>query len=239
MATYNGEKYIKEQIDSILPQLGEGDELVISDDGSADRTVEIIESYKDPRIRLYHHVKKSSKYLIDYSTHNFENAISHAKGQYIFLSDQDDVWLPEKVDRMIKALEHYEVVVSDCLVVDESLNEIAPSYFSKVHAKNGMIRNIIKSSYIGCCMAFRREILNEAFPFPKSGVGHDLWIALIGSMYYNVFLLPEPLLLYRKHGNNVTPSGMKSNYSLGYRISYRLLIVQAIIKSLFPIFKHK
>ena len=102
MATYNGGKYIKEQIDSILLQLKEEDELVISDDGSIDDTVQIIKSYSDPRIRLFFHLKPSdqnewSKPALISS--NFENALRRAKGDFIFLSDQDDIWLPNKVER--------------------------------------------------------------------------------------------------------------------------------------------
>ena len=103
MASYNGEKFIKAQIGSILMQLGKDDELVISDDGSTDRTVEIIESYGDKRIRLLHHHKNLSIAKIRYSrnfyytTENFENALRAAKGDFIFLSDQDDIWAENKI----------------------------------------------------------------------------------------------------------------------------------------------
>lgn len=90
MATYNGEEYIKEQLESILCQLGEMDEIIISDDGSTDNTLNIIESYNDSRIKIHINTGKHG------FVYNFENALQKAKGEYIFLSDQDDIWLPEK-----------------------------------------------------------------------------------------------------------------------------------------------
>ena len=103
MATYNGERYIKRQIDSILYQLGEDDELIISDDGSTDRTLEIIKKYNDSRIKIYEHIKKAELSKVKklrnfyYATSNFENALIHSRGEYIFLADQDDIWESEKV----------------------------------------------------------------------------------------------------------------------------------------------
>lgn len=99
LATYNGEKYIRQQIESILPQLSAADEIVVSDDESTDQTVPILESFNDSRIHIYIHKRRNEKVVWDYATHNFENALSHAKGDYIFLSDQDDVFLPEKSQR--------------------------------------------------------------------------------------------------------------------------------------------
>ena len=135
MATYNGEKYIREQMDSILQQLGEGDELIISDDLSSDKTVEIIKSYKDKRIKLYIHGDNHG------FVRNFENALVHADGDIIFLSDQDDIWMPDKVKVTIAALANCDFTVSDCITINE--NEQVPhtllphspssSYGSHVH----------------------------------------------------------------------------------------------------------
>ena len=121
IATYNGEKYIKEQLDSILVQLGEDDEVIIGDDGSTDLTLDIIKSYNDPRIKIY---KNSFKNLIL----NFESTLEKAKGDYIFLSDQDDVWLPNKVKDSLKDLFKYDVVISNCKVVNKNLDVIHESF---------------------------------------------------------------------------------------------------------------
>ena len=93
IATYNGEKVLKRQIDSILSQLGDSDEIIISDDGSKDRTLEVLANYDDKRIKIFHHQKRpEDKHSAEIVAHNFENAIEHAQGDYIFIADQDDEW---------------------------------------------------------------------------------------------------------------------------------------------------
>ena len=182
MATYNGAKYIKEQLQSILPQLKENDEVIISDDGSTDETLPLIESFADKRIKIYHHKKRNTKFHLDNSTHNFENALKLCTGDIIFLSDQDDVWLPKKIELMVNGLKDAMLVVSDCKLVDNELKIIHPSYFEQNGVHEGIINNFIRYTLVGCCMAFRRELLNKALPFPPTKVGHDLWLA---------FLLPK------------------------------------------------
>lgn len=230
MATYNGDIYLKEQLTSILSQLSNQDELIVSDDGSNDCSLKIIYSFNDNRIKVFQHKKSKQRYNIDYVTHNYEFALKQCSGQYIFLADQDDVWLPGKVNRMLAELNLVDMVLSNCSVADSSLNIIYPSYFEVVQSQKGIIHNIIKNSYLGCCMAFKRKILNKVLPFPPTGVGHDLWIGLISSLYYKVSLIKEPLILYRKHDNNVTPSAMKSTNPISFKIYYRLLIIKALFK---------
>ena len=111
MATFNGEPYILQQLISILSQLGEEDELIISDNGSSDKTLSIIESLNDPRIKIFNY-----KYLS--ISGNFENAIKNANGDLIFLSDQDDIWMDGKVESFRNALKCASVVLSDCVIVD-------------------------------------------------------------------------------------------------------------------------
>lgn len=233
VATYNGENYIKEQIDSILCQLSKEDEIIISDDGSTDSTLEILKSYKDCRIKILHHKHNTSyTHSADYTTHNFENALLHAKGEYIFLSDQDDVWLANKVEVMKTKLQDYGLVVSDCMVVDSRLNVIYPSYFAIHRTKKGIFNNLYINAFHGACMAFRKEILNQAIPFPNSDVGHDFWLGLIATHYYSVEFINQPLILYRRHNNTVSPSGGKSSYNIKYKIIYRLRTVIELLKRL-------
>ena len=106
IATYNGEKYIKEQLESIIHQLGEYDEIIISDDGSNDKTIQIIENFKDTRIKIFNHSpNRKTKYKFDLTTRNIENALSKAKGDFIFLADQDDIWIKNKVEKLIPFFE--------------------------------------------------------------------------------------------------------------------------------------
>ncbi len=224
LATYNGEKFIKEQLDSIMVQLSEGDEVIVSDDSSTDKTLDIINLYKDKRIKILPNQKFHSPAL------NFENALKYAKGDYIFLSDQDDIWLSNKVKRMVSMLECFDLVVSDCKVVDENLTVIEKSFCMKRNSGVGFWKNFSRNSYLGCCMAFRKEILKYILPFPKRIAMHDIWIGLSVELQGNPIFLREPLMLYRRHGNNVSFGGARSEYSFCYKIKYRLYMLQMLLK---------
>lgn len=228
LASYNGEKYIKEQVDSIMSQLEADDELIISDDGSSDKTISIIQSYNDNRIVLLHNIKHGVN-------NNFENAIRHAKGDYIFWSDQDDVWFPNKVQACIDQLQNNDLVVHDCVVVDKSLNTIYPSYFKQFKSGNGYIKNIIKCSYIGACIAFRKEILSYVLPIPsKWPVYIDGWLASLTELNGRICFYGAPLIYFRRHDNNTSASAGKSGFSLYKRLYQRyfwlILTLQRTIK---------
>src|ERR1035437_4235872 len=113
IASYNGEKYIRQQLDSILSQLTVKDEIVISDDSSSDRTTEIIKGYKDSRIKLFEKCTFKSPIF------NLENALKKAKGDFIFLADQDDIWLSYKISHTIKQLKSFDLVVCNGFIVDQ------------------------------------------------------------------------------------------------------------------------
>lgn len=233
IATYNGGKYIKAQLESILPQIGAEDEIIISDDGSTDDTLDIINRINDHRIKVLRHKPYTkTSFPLDKPTHNFENALRAAKGDFIFLSDQDDIWLENKVTACLNGLQTADLVVSDCKVTDSKLNIIYDSYFSYIKVRQGVLPNIIRATYLGCCMAFRKEVLDKALPFPQTCVGHDLWIGLIADQYFKSSLLKTPLILYRKHELSMTPSGKKSSYSLFFKIRYRLYIVFYLLRKI-------
>jgi glycosyltransferase involved in cell wall biosynthesis len=211
LATYNGEKYIKEQLESILCQLSYNDEVVISDDSSSDKTIEIIKDFNDKRIVLFennifrNHIK------------NFEFALSKARGNYIFLSDQDDIWLPNKVSILTAELKHFNLVISDCIYVNSHLDVINDSYFKKSNARKGLIKNFTKNTYLGCCMAFDRKVLNNSMPFPPNIKSHDTWIGLIGEIFGTTKFVTNKLILFRRHGANF--SGIQGNDSMQTNIS--------------------
>ncbi len=224
LTTYNGDIYIKEQIDSILSQLTFADELIISDDGSTDKTLQIINSIQDTRIKLLNHHKKSETYWFNYTTRNVEYALQQAKGEIIFLSDQDDIWLPNKVQIMSAVLADYKLVVADCCVTDNKLNVIYASYFDLIHSGEGIVHNLVKNSYLGCCMAFRRDILRMALPIPKGPIAHDIWIGLIANMHNAVKFIDVTTMLYRRHDATVSTSSQHSHNSFCFKIYYRCYI---------------
>ncbi|MGN0186202.1 MAG: glycosyltransferase family 2 protein [Paludibacteraceae bacterium] len=198
MATYNGEKFIAEQLTSILSQIAPDDEVIISDDGSTDNTCAIIESFGDKRITLLHNNAHNFK-------SNFINALQHACGKYIFLSDQDDVWLPNKYDICCQYLTQYDLVITDSIITNDILDTLQPSFFNFYHSGKGILKNILFHTYFGACMAFRREILPFAIPMPNTPeIAHDNWIGLVAEIVGKVYFIPQPLLLYRRHSQALT-----------------------------------
>lgn len=224
IATYNASKFIHAQIISILTQLNSEDEIIVSDDLSNDGTLEIIAKINDPRIKI---IRGQIRLGI---IKNFERSLYLARGDLIFLADQDDIWLPNKVINCKKALTDYTLIVSDCKVVDSELRPIADSFFALNSSRRGVFKNIYKNSYIGCCMAFRRDLLDVALPFPTGIPMHDLWLGLLAEIKGKVTFLPEPLVLYRRHDSNASflvssnsvLKKMKLRFYLVANLAYRL-----------------
>lgn len=207
LAIHNGERFLHEQIESILSQLHGEDELICSDDHSTDRSTLILESFHDSRVKLTKPPTHGNHVL------NFEHALRQCTGDHIFLSDHDDIWNHNKVETLSRYLSHYHLVQSDCSIIDENNFEVAPSLFKIQSTKSGIIRNWIKNTYTGCCIAFRREILKNVLPFPRGIRAHDQWIGLIAEKYYSVYQLPEALVKYRRHQNNFSSTGDRSKLS--------------------------
>ena len=223
VATYNGEKFIREQIDSILCQLSSDDEIIVSDDGSTDGTIVIINCIGDKMIRIIEGPRKHSP------TFNFENALKEAKGDYIFLADQDDVWKTNKVEVCMKWLQKYDCVVSDAQVTDSNLNPLYPSLYAIMQVRQGHIYNTVwKNGYTGCCMAFRRNILEASLPFPKDIPMHDIWIGNVAAYKYNVKFIPDKLILFRRHKETISCNGKGSKYSIWQQMKFRWSIIKNI-----------
>lgn len=217
IATFNGGKFIEEQLRSILCQLDTNDEVIISDDSSSDNTIDIIKSFNDNRIIILPNQKFRSPIF------NFENALKHASNSLIFLSDQDDIWLDNKVAVMKKILQTKSMVVCNHSIIDSNNNIIIKSYFEIASSGKGIIKNIIKNTYFGCCIAFHKKILDIALPFPKDIPMHDSWLALVAELFFDTQFINTTLTLYRKHDNNTTTaSDVNSSYSLLKKINFRL-----------------
>lgn len=218
MATFNGEKFVEKQLSSILSQLGQHDEVIISDDGSVDDTLVIINKFADSRIKVFLNKKRYGP------VGNFENALRHASGELIFLSDQDDVWLSGKVSTVSSLLKNNDLVLTNCKVVDEFGNLLSNSFFDSRNSKKGFWINLYRNSYIGCCMAFRRDILSYVLPFPHFIHMHDWWIGLLVEAKGNIAFCQDPMIMYVRHGGNASPTG-EVGYSFPKQLANRFFLL--------------
>ncbi|HEY0654965.1 MAG TPA: glycosyltransferase family 2 protein [Chryseosolibacter sp.] len=225
IATKNGSRYVGEQLGSILSQLGPDDEVIISDDASTDKTIENILSLADPRIRILEQPNQHSIGIVA----NFERCLRETKGDLIFLADQDDVWLPNKVKKLSKHLTEFDLVISDCRLVDQHLQPLQQKLTKRHKMQTGLVRNLIHNSYMGCCMALRRTVLMKSLPFPKDIPMHDIWIGLVAELYFRVALEREPLVLHRRHEHNATTTGLPSQLSMRVKFANRYRILKNLI----------
>ena len=209
IATYNGEQFIRCQLDSVLREISPEDEVVISDDSSTDKTVEIIRSYQDSRIRLFDHQEFHSPIF------NFENAVKQAKGDIIFLADQDDKWLPGRVAKAMEMHANgYNLVLCNRINIYKDRTE--------VHHTVNPIKNtwstLWKSPFVGCMTSFDRKVVDLVIPFPKTIAMHDLWIGLLAQRNLKCGYIDEPLVEYKRHEESYIA---KHHFSTYAKLKYR------------------
>lgn len=222
MASYNGASYVEDQLRSILA-FNEVDEVLVSDDGSSDDSAERIKAIRDSRVRL---VAGPRQGLV----RNFEFLLSQVQGDYIFLADQDDIWLPGKVPTMMAHLRCADLVVSDCTVVDERLNTINESFFDLRRSRSGLLHNIMQNSYLGCCIALRRQLLDHALPFPANLPMHDWWLGLVAETFGRPRFIDDRLMLYRRHGGNASTTAGSSTTPLLTKLRWRIVLAWALAR---------
>lgn len=202
MATCNGERYLRQQLETILPQLAPGDELIIADDSSTDTTLAIIRSYADPRIRLF------AGNSFHNPTLNFEYALQQARCDVIVLADQDDIWLPNKLpvvrNCFARQASRPYLIALDAQVVDAAEQELFPSVQVKINAGPGLVKNLIDNRYIGCCLAFSRDLLAWALPFPAKMPMHDMWLGQLCERIGTTAFVPTVTMRYRRHDASQT-----------------------------------
>ena len=226
LATYNGAKCIEAQLRSVISQLSELDEIVVSDDSSTDNTLGIIASFKDTRIKIFTNECDSGP------VGNFENAISHASGDIIFLCDQDDIWNANKINRHLEMHVNHDLVISNAVVVDENHNVLFPSFFEARGSKQGLFTNLLRNSYIGCCMSFNRSVLEASLPFPRGIHMHDWWIGLVAEVKGKICFLKEPLMFYIRHDSNASDTLIKT-LPFKEQLKNRAVLVRRLIPILF------
>lgn len=224
LAAYQGERYIGEQLDSIVRQLSDDDEIIVSDDASTDGTVAAIARLGDRRIRVLNNTVR-----VGY-VHNFQRALNHVRGDSIYFADQDDVWLPGKVQTLDRALEKKACAASDAVVVDERLREIYPSYFQCRRAEKFSAWSIfLRPAIIGATLACTREYLTRLLPLP-SGIPHDFWISFNAAWDGALDVVPSPLILYRRHAEAMSPTATAYRRPFVLIASERLRLARLLLQ---------
>lgn len=209
LATYNGDKFLKEQIDSILNQTYQDIRLVISDDMSRDSTRDIIRAYEKKDKRVEVHLQKENLGYIK----NFEYLLKQVKNNIYMLSDQDDVWLPDKIEQSYLEMqkENADLVFGDLRVVNEKLETIYESFgdFMKLNRKISKCFGTQEMNYLyncvtGCTILSKKKYIDSILPLPNKSkyVAHDHWIALAVGKQGKLVYMPECHILYRQHENN-------------------------------------
>lgn len=218
LPAYNGVRWLRPQLDSILAELSADDELVVVDDASTDDTLALLRSFADPRIRL---LPSPANRGVRASV---ERGLAACRGRYVFLADQDDVWLPGKRAALLSALQAGAVLaISDAEVIDGNGASVQPSFMATRGGFRGsLLATLIKNRYLGCAMAFRRELLEDVLPIPAAVPMHDMWIGALATLRGPVAYIDRPLLQYRRHGSNVSP-GQRAGLAQMLRWRWQLL----------------
>lgn len=238
MATYNGEKFLSKQLDSIFSQTYENIEVIVCDDASTDKTVDILKDYSKKYSNLKYYINQKRLGVVK----NFEKALSLSNGDFIALSDQDDIWLPDKLDILYKNIEDNLIILSDAYIIDDYDNIIYDSFidYIKVDKSTNFVSFLFGSRFPGCTFLINRKLLDYALPFPNSIPYHDWWLNLIASKIGKVKFLDNKLTYYRLHGNNTT-GAFKANFKnlLKYFLtkgdtflSNHSLMLESVLKSL-------
>ena len=212
MATYNGEKYVGQQIESILNSEDVDIFVTVYDDGSKDATLDIVTQFvkeQPDRIELIQNEKNLGLTL------NFLHGLLNQDYDYVMFSDQDDVWKPDKVKKTYDYMRQTEkkaaknqpiVVFTDAVIVDESLKEINPSFHQSGGydtSKLDLAHMLMENKMMGCTMMLNRAVIQKVNALPEHARFHDWWLALIAAAYGKIAYLPERTILYRQHGNNI------------------------------------
>ena len=234
MTTCNGDKFLNEQLESILNQTVPPSEIIICDDASTDDTIKVIELFQKQHTAVPIHLFRNPVRLG--SSGNFEQAIRHTSGEIIFLADQDDYWLPEKIEKMINLLlhsPHAGGVFSNSKLVDANLNDLGRSHwqnrgfpddlrhFQSASRLEKLALFLTRVPAAGHAVAFRSSLKAILLPFPGLPECHDTWIGMILAALDQWECTGEQLTLFRQHGANASNSGQKFSLAAQWREARR------------------
>ena len=217
MATYNGEKYLKEQLDSIYAQKYKHIEVIVTDDCSTDKTVEILEQYTKSHGLKYSVNEQNIGFV-----KNFERAITLCQGDYIALSDQDDIWEPNKIEILLESIENDLLIHSDCSLIDEQDNVISPQWKGEIKSHKKFDNFVFTNVVTGCTVLLNRELLKYCLPFPDNLAYHDWWLAIVAAKFERIKYLNKPLVRYRQH--NEQDTGISKKTSKLYRFFSNIIL---------------
>ena len=213
LCTYNGERYIEQQLNSIVQQSYPVNEIVISDDGSTDGTLGIVTSIaenmcNDVNLQIIKHDEPVGV------AKNFWECIEKCTGEIIFTCDQDDVWVKDKVEIMLRYFKEGVVLVfSDAVLVDQNLNDLHDSLWNRIHydGNDKKLFSILLNHNVvtGAAMAFKKSVVNETTEVPN-GFFHDQWIAFNALRFGRIVAVSEKLIYYRQHSQNVAGARRRS-----------------------------
>jgi len=219
MCVYNGYSYIRTQIESILGQSYDNWRIIIRDDGSRDNTLEIIHEYQKRypnKIQVLRDREQAENANLG-ACQGFARVLERSTAEYAMFSDQDDMWLPFKIEKTLKKMQELEAVCqediplmvhTDLRVVDGELNSIRDSFWQLQHIAprncGNLNRLLIQNGVTGCTVMINRKLRALATPIPPEAIMHDYWLALVAAAFGKIAYLNEPTILYRQHGANDT-----------------------------------
>jgi len=211
LSTYNGEKYLGEFLDSLLSQTHDDFKVLVRDDGSSDDTIPIIEHYKEKFAGRMIQVSEPDENVGP--SRSFSSLMMASTADYVLFADQDDVWLPNKIQLLYVEMQEQEskhpdapiLVQCDLEVVDEKLNCIAPSFweFQGLNPTRNRLADIVMQNTVtGCAVMLNRKLVTRVKGVPESAIMHDWWIALVAAAFGYIVSVPVSLIRYRQHGLN-------------------------------------
>lgn len=234
LATYNGEKYLKEQLDSIISQTNNKFDLFIRDDGSNDGTWKILKQYEHLYCNV-HCLKNTSNQhgqLLNFS-YLFSYVKKMNEYRYIMFSDQDDIWFPEKVEQSISKIKESSnepsLLYTNYVVYDQNRNEKKIAYTKRY--PEAFERIFVQNWLMGCTMVLNKKMIDKIYSIPKGTDNHDYWIALVASLNDNIIYLDKPTMLHRLHNGNVTTKSNKGNFERKVLRIFRILLSGKFRKS--------